>query len=176
MKKSFFAFLFITFLFEGSVFQLLLPQAWGSNFVVIPQLVVSGVIVISLYLPKRYVLIFAISFGLLHDIVYGPAWGITAFTLALVAYGTYMLANHFPPFTWIVGVAVVVGQLGFTLLIYGWYRLFGFTEMPFLYSFVTHILPTLVFNAIAAYPIFRFIHYIYVKKRNRQVVFDTIIR
>ncbi|WP_154986116.1 rod shape-determining protein MreD [Laceyella tengchongensis] len=176
MKKGFVAFLLILFLLEGSVFQLLLPQAWGSTFVVIPQLVVSGIIVISLYLPKRYVLMFAFSFGLLHDIVYGPAWGVTAFTLAAVAYGTYLLANHFPPFVWIVGVAIVVGQCCYTLLVYGWYRLFGFTNMPFLFSFMTHIVPTLVFNAISAYPIFRFIHYVYMKKRNRQVVFDTIIR
>ncbi len=51
MKKYFVAFLSFLFILEGSKLQLLLPQSWGSTFVMIPALVVSGLISISFYLP-----------------------------------------------------------------------------------------------------------------------------
>jgi rod shape-determining protein MreD len=158
------------------VFQWLLPQAWGSTFVIVPQLVVSGIIAISLYLPKRYVLSFSFIFGLLHDMVYGPALGISAVTLPLVAYGTYLVSRYIPPFQWVAGVVTAWGQLIYLTMIYGWYRLFDFTQMPFFPSFWNHIIPSTLFNVLLGYPIFKVIHWIYQKKRNRSIIFDTILR
>jgi rod shape-determining protein MreD len=176
MKKLFAGFLFLLFILEGSVFQWLLPQAWGSTFIVIPQLVVSGMIAISLYLPRRYVLLLSFFFGLLHDVVYGPALGISAITLPLVAYGTYRMAAHVPPFQWVAGVLTAWGQLIYLILIYGWDRLFDFTDVPVVLAMWNYIIPSTLFNVIIGYPIFKVIHLIYQKKRNRSIIFDTILR
>jgi rod shape-determining protein MreD len=115
-------------------------------------------------------------FGLLHDIVYGPALGISAITLPLVAYGTYRLAAYVPPFQWVAGVLTAWGQLIYLILIYGWDRLFDFTDLPVFLSLWNYIIPSTLFNVLIGYPIFKIIHLIYQKKRNRSIIFDTILR
>ncbi|MBA4602719.1 rod shape-determining protein MreD [Thermoactinomyces mirandus] len=176
MKKYFVAFLSLLFLLEGSQLQWLLPQSWGSPFVIVPQLVVSGIVAISFYLPRRYVLLISFVFGLLHDIVYGPAIGIQSFTLPLVAYGAYLLSGTFSLYQWIAGMTLLLGQLSCFLVTYGWYRLFGFTDVSFSYAFWIHMVPSVMFNLLVGYPIYRLIRWIYQKKRTRSVIFDTILR
>ncbi|KFZ41164.1 MULTISPECIES: rod shape-determining protein MreD [Thermoactinomyces] len=176
MKKYFVAFLSFLFILEGSKLQLLLPQSWGSTFVMIPALVVSGLISISFYLPRRYVLLISFIFGLFHDIVYGPAIGIKAFTFPLVAYGTYLLSGAFSLYQWIAGITFFLGQSAYFIILYGWYWLFGFAKMDFSYAFWLHIVPSILLNLLLAYLIHQPIRWIYQKKRNRSIIFDTILR
>ncbi|MBA4496156.1 rod shape-determining protein MreD [Paenactinomyces guangxiensis] len=174
MKRFFAGFLFFLFVMEGSVFQLLLPQAWGSSFVIIPQLVVSGIVVLSLYLKEQQAVLFGVGFGFLHDIVYGPALGIFAFSTGLTAWGTVHISRLFPPYPWIAGLIAILAQLSHLLLIYGWYRLFDFTQMPFFPSLFAHILPSVFFNIVWGFPIYQFMSWIYNKnKRNTIQLFGS---
>lgn len=165
MRRFFVGFLFFLFLLQGSVFQLLLPQAWGSPFVVVPQLVLNAIVVLSLYLHERDGLLFGFVFGLLHDLVYGPALGISAFTTALVAYVTALVGKQFPPSLWIAGMTATLAQFSYLFIIYSWYRLFDFTQMPFLPAFTTHIVPSIIFNVSFGYPIYWWVSRIYQKHR-----------
>lgn len=150
MNKAVWFFLFFLFLLEGSVLQLVLPQAWGSHFVVVPLLVLSGIISISMHMETNRVLWTAFSFGLLHDIVYGPAIGISTFSMVLIAWGTAWISRHFSPESWMGLGVVATMQLGYLFLIYGWYQLFDFTRVPLMEAIQFHMLPSLGFNFLFA--------------------------
>ncbi|SEN34387.1 rod shape-determining protein MreD [Lihuaxuella thermophila] len=162
-------FLFFLFLIQGSVLQWLLPQAWGTSFVVIPQLVLSGIVMLSLYGDEQMAVLFGFGFGLLHDIVYGPAWGISAFSTALTAYAAVLVSRHFPPYPWIAGLTNMVVQWIHLFIIYGWFRLFDFTQMPFFPAISYHIIPSVLFNVVCGFPIYFLISRIYRKNEQNTI-------
>lgn len=169
MRGFFFCFFFFLFLIQGSVLQLLLPQAWGSSFVVIPQLVLSGIAMLSLYGDEQEVLLFGFGFGLLHDIVYGPALGISAFSTTLTAYVAVLISRYFPPHPWIAGLTGMIVQFIHLLTVYGWLRLFDFTQMSFFPAFSYHIIPSVLFNLVCGFPIYFLISRIYRKNEKNTI-------
>jgi rod shape-determining protein MreD len=169
MKKILAALLFFLFLLEGSVLQWLLPQAWGSRFVIIPQLVVSGIVSMAFWLREREVLLFGIGFGLLHDVVYGPALGIHAWTTGLVALGAARAAREFPPEHWIADLIAIAAQTIHLLTVYGWERMFDLTYQPFAEVLIHQIFPSVMFNVTCGTLLFHLISWICRKRKDSSV-------
>lgn len=163
MNKGVLLLLFFFFLLEGSALQQLLPQAWGSPFVIVPLLVLSGVVSISMHIQDSFVLWIAFGFGLLYDIVYGPAIGITTFVMVCITLFTQWLTQSFSPETWLGACVMAMMQLTYLLLIYGLYQLFDFTRVPFSEALWYHILPSVLFNVLVAYLIYHIIYKISVR-------------
>ncbi len=163
MRGFFFCFLLFLFLIQGSVLQLLLPQAWGSSFVVIPQLVLSGIVMLSMYRDEQEVYLFGFGFGLLHDIIYGPALGISALSTTFTAYVAVLISRYFPPHPGTGGLTNLIVQFIHLIIIYGWLCLFDFTQMSFFPAFSYHIIPSVLFNFVCGIPIYFLISRIYRK-------------
>ncbi|PTM58264.1 rod shape-determining protein MreD [Desmospora activa] len=160
------------FLLEGTVFQMLVPQAWGSQLVWIPQLVVSGIIILSLYRGRREGLVYGFSFGLLQDLVYGQAIGIYAFSTAAVGYLIGQTSRQFLSGPTVALLATGVGQLFHLLISYAWFRLFDLTRIGWEEAFLYHILPSALLNMVVAFPIYKSIQWIYHRYHPRSVLFD----
>lgn len=173
MNKGVIALLFFFFLLEGSVLQQLLPQAWGSHFVVVPLLVLSGIISISMHIRSSIALWIAFGFGLLYDVTYGPAIGIRTFSMVFIVLVIHWLSRTFSSESWMGPFLMGMMQLVYLLLIYGLYQLFDFTRVPLREALYYHIFPSIVFNVIVAYLIHQTIYKISVKPlRQKGPYFD----
>lgn len=153
-------FLSFLFLLEGTVLQDLAPQAWGSPFIWIPQLVTSGIIILSLYQGRKSGLIYGLCFGLIHDVVYGQVIGVYAFSTAAIGYVAGQISRQFTSGPVVALLATGVCQGVHLSMVFGWFRLFNVTQMPWDEATLYHILPSLLINTVVAYPVYRVIRWI----------------
>ncbi|PTX59394.1 rod shape-determining protein MreD [Melghirimyces profundicolus] len=166
-------FLSFLFLLEGTVLQELAPQAWGLPVVWIPQLVASGVIILSLYRGRKSGLRFGLCFGLLHDVVYGQAVGIYAFSTAATGYTAGLISRQFFSGPGVALLATGLCQAFHLLLSFGWFRLFNITELPWMEALIFHILPSVLINIVVAYPVYRGVRWMIRRTHPRSVqLFD----
>lgn len=147
---------FLSFLFimDGTVLQWLVPQAWGSNIVFISRLMVSGIIMLSLFQGRRSGLAYGFCFGLLYDMVYGQAIGVFAFTTACIGYISGLISRQFISGPIIALLATGISQSIHLIMSYGWLRLFDITLIGWLESLVYHIIPSVIFNTVIAFPVY----------------------
>ncbi|WP_164491658.1 rod shape-determining protein MreD [Staphylospora marina] len=159
-------FLFFVFLLEGSLAVWLLPQTWGSPFVVMPQWVLPGIVAAAEDLDERALMLTGAGFGLLHDIVYGPAIGIHAFCTGAAAWLSAKAAREFPPVGWLTGLTAASVLFVWFLMVYGWMVLFGFTAVSFDEALFFHIMPSVLFDAVTGYPVSKGVSMLLPGKRN----------
>ncbi|GGE18574.1 hypothetical protein GCM10011571_20620 [Marinithermofilum abyssi] len=162
--------LFLSFLFflEGAAAQGVLPQAWGSPLVFIPQFAVSGIILLALYNGRYEGLAWGFVFGLLYDIVYGQVIGVHAFSTAVVGYVAGSIPRHIKLGPLVALLVTGLGQAGHLLLTYGWYRLFGITHMAWNEAVFFHVAPSVLFNAAAAFPVYLFMRWLVDRTETRR--------
>jgi rod shape-determining protein MreD len=161
------------FLLEGTILQFLTPQAWGSAFVWIPQLVVSGVILSALYRGRQTGLTFGFCFGLLYDIVHGQAVGVYAFSTAAIGYITGQISRQFLSGPIVALLATGVGQGVHLFISYAWLRLFDLTRIGWEEAMIYHMLPSVLFNMVIAFPVYHCIRWIHRRYHPRSVhLFD----
>ncbi|MDA8354149.1 MAG: rod shape-determining protein MreD [Firmicutes bacterium] len=153
-------FLSFLFLLEGTVLQYVAPQAWGSPLVWIPQLVTSGVIILSLYRGRKSGMIFGFCFGLIHDVIYAQALGVYAFSTAAIGYVAGLISRQFFSGPLVALLTTGVCQAVHLLMSYGWFRLFNMTEMPWKMALFYHIIPSVLINMVVAYPVYRGVRWI----------------
>lgn len=169
MHFIFVGFLFFLFVLEGSLLQLVLPQAMGSSYVVVPQLVINGIILLTLYINKKDIFFYSFAFGLFYDLIYGPAIGIYTFTTIWMAFGVSWIAKHFPPVPWVITLTTLLAQWMHLCIYYGWLRLFEFTKLPFWPILLKQIFPSVFFNMVMIYPIYLLIRWILYKYQHKSV-------
>lgn len=165
-------FLFFLLVLEGTVLQWVLPQAWGSTVVIVPQLVVAGVVILSLFRGEWTGLRYGFGFGLLYDVVYGPAVGMHTFTMAAVGYFSGLISRQFTPGSIVSFLITSLSLAVHLIMTFGLFRLFGLTNMDWGQAIVYHIAPSVVFNAVAALPIDRVLRWLVRKMDVRSLLFD----
>ncbi|EGK14774.1 rod shape-determining protein MreD [Kroppenstedtia eburnea] len=153
-------FLSFLFLLEGTVLQDVAPQAWGSPFIWIPQPVTSGIIILSLIQGRKAGLIYGLCFGLIHDLVFGQVIGVYAFSTAAIGYMAGQISRQFVSGPIVALFATGICQAVHLLMVFGWYRLFNVTQMPWDESIIYHIIPSVLINTVVAYPVYRGIRWI----------------
>lgn len=171
-RAVFVGFLFFLLVLEGTVLQWVLPQAWGSTVVIVPQLVVAGVVILSLFRGERAGLIYGFGFGLLHDVVYGPVLGMHAFTMSAVGYFSGLISRQFAPGAIVSLLTTTLSITVHLIMIFGLYRLFGLTDMNWNQALVYHVAPSVVLNAVAALPVDRVLRWGVRKLETRSLSFD----
>ncbi|SDW26150.1 rod shape-determining protein MreD [Marininema mesophilum] len=154
-------FLSFLFLLDGTILPPFLPQDWGSDVVLIPQLVVSGIIILSLYRGRRIGLLYGFFFGLFYDLAYGGAVGIYAFSTASIGYIAGQISRQFVSGPIMALLTTGIGQAIHLSMVYGWVRLFQLTQVGINDAFIYRIIPSILFNTLIAFPIYHGIQWIF---------------
>ncbi|OEF98044.1 rod shape-determining protein MreD [Vulcanibacillus modesticaldus] len=142
--------LFLLFLLESTVFQLLLFGRYGSDYSIFPRFMLIFIIYISIYKDKKFALIAGLIFGLLHDIVLGRVIGVYMIGMAGIAYFSGWLTQHFHPTFLLYFLAELIGNLAFELYLYGMLRLYQLINIPFNWMASNILIPTVIFNLFFA--------------------------
>ena len=140
------AILFLCFIIEGTIMQVIAPENFGSQLVLVPRFAMIVLILIALYVSIPLAVIYAIAAGLLHDIIYTDFIGIYMFSMAVAAYvvGQAAKVMHINAIVGLLVSFVTVIVLDF--LIYGLYSLIGFIDFPLKLFLLERLLPSLILN------------------------------
>ncbi|MFD1483706.1 rod shape-determining protein MreD [Lacticaseibacillus baoqingensis] len=141
--------LFVALLLDG-VLSLVLGQ-WllTPQFSGVPQLTLITLLMIVLFLPEEpYVVLFAVGFGLLFDVVYTGILGITALLWPLIVYIAVQLRGFVPRSPLFVGALVVIAVTMFTVFDDMMNRLIGYGTGSLVTLISVHLGPALLVNVI----------------------------
>lgn len=78
--------LFIFFIFEGTVFQIIAPDMFGTPYTFVPRWVFAIIIFAGIYRGRATGTMYAVIFGVIYDVVFMSILGIYAFGMGLIAY------------------------------------------------------------------------------------------
>ncbi|MBB5174385.1 rod shape-determining protein MreD [Texcoconibacillus texcoconensis] len=78
--------LFLMFIIEGTWFQYFLADRFMIEFQWVPRFVLVLIIYIGLFHGRLTGVIYALAFGILYDVVYGPFLGVYTFSFGLISY------------------------------------------------------------------------------------------
>ncbi|WKB36837.1 rod shape-determining protein MreD [Terrilactibacillus sp. S3-3] len=157
-----FLFLFVLFIFEGTVMTVFSPGGIWDRV----QLVPNFVMVLFLWFPFFITAVWHCAmlfffFGLLGDIVYTSVLGVYAFCMGFTVYFIASLSKLFNMNVLVVLVAAILGVCLLQTEVYFIYHLIGVTNQTFLAFLVRHLPPTLILNAaftiLIYYPFRRFL-------------------
>lgn len=149
-KKNIFpvSLLFVLFLLDGliaSYFNQVLHTSLGY---VAPRLTIVGLMLLSLYLSKGYLLTLTLVFGFLYDSYFTGFLGIYLGAICLMVYLIYQLRLYVKPS---LAVYSIVGILMLTLMelfVFSVYDTINLISISYDYFFAHHLGGTLIFNGI----------------------------
>jgi rod shape-determining protein MreD len=143
--------IFIVFIFEGTLIHWLIPTDWYNGLQVAPHFVLVLILFVSMNRNRHLGLFFGLLFGLMHDIVYAsPMVGLHSFSMGLVAYSAGVITKRLK-----ITMISLLFMISFFILLYdvanfSLYRMFRVIDVPFLTTFSSFIVPTLLFNLLFA--------------------------
>lgn len=142
--------LFLLFLIETTVFHWMIPLSWQQHLTISPRFVLVIILFVTIFMNRHFALILGLFFGLLHDVIfYGYMIGPYAFGMGLVVYLTGFLFRGGASPNFFVTVAVLtVGIFTFSMIDYSVYSLFRIIDYSFSWTFVHHILPSVLLNIL----------------------------
>ncbi|MCC2684984.1 MAG: rod shape-determining protein MreD [Paenibacillaceae bacterium] len=147
--------LFALFLLEGTVLPWLTPSDWQEKALVSPHLVLVAILYTSLYTNRHLALAYGIGFGLLQDFAYyGPMIGTNSFAMGLSAYMIGLLMRRTPIRIVMSLFGIAWGVFGYECIRYGLYRLFQLTSVPFEWSLLHEMLPSLLIDLLFALAVY----------------------
>lgn len=151
MRLSLLSFiLFIFFLIEGTILQVFVPDAWGYSFTIVPRFVLVGIVFIGLYQGRNTGLIFGLIFGVLYDIVYTNMIGVYTLSMGMVGFLAGMVSGYFHRTMILTGAMIIILTSLNEGLTFGFYQLFGLSNMGLQQFILNEWIPTVIFNAIFA--------------------------
>ncbi|MCI1985988.1 MAG: rod shape-determining protein MreD [Lactobacillus sp.] len=141
--------LFVALLLDG-VLSLVLGQ-WllTPQFSGVPQLTLITLLMIVIFLPEeQYVVVFAVGFGLLFDVVYTGILGITALLWPVIVYIAVQLRRYIPRSPLFVGALVVIAVTLFVAFNDVLNQLIGYGTSAFVLLVTAHLGPALLVNVV----------------------------
>lgn len=149
MRKFLLPLLLLLFFILESIFvELMPPKVFGNEYILVPHFLIIAIILLTVYGPKNYGVLYGFLFGLWFDIVYTEIMGIYLCLFPLVAYISYKLMKVLQ--TNIVMVTFI-SILGVALVELGAYEmnvLINRTGMTFATFSMDRLIPTLILNLI----------------------------
>jgi rod shape-determining protein MreD len=142
--------LFILFVIEGTVVQVVSPDRWGIHILMIPRFVLVLLIFSALFLGRIQGLFIGLLFGLLYDVIYGSVIGVYGFSMALVGYFSGLTFRIFQQNLFLILCTVLVSLIFHEFIVYGVLSLIRFIHLDVDYFFLHKVIPTLVLNMIFA--------------------------
>ncbi|WP_461213490.1 rod shape-determining protein MreD [Lacticaseibacillus sp. GG6-2] len=141
--------LFVALLLDG-VLSLVLGQ-WllTAQFSGVPQLTLITMLMVVIFLPEeKYIVVYAVAFGLLFDIVYTGILGVNALIWPLIVYIAVQLRGFVPRAPLFVGSLVVISVTIFSVANYAMNELIGYGPDSITQLVAVHLGPSLVVNLI----------------------------
>ncbi|MCT8137519.1 rod shape-determining protein MreD [Anaerobacillus sp. CMMVII] len=149
--------IFILFIIEGTVMQVIAPDRFGSEFIIIPRFAFVVVIVIAIFLGRTTGTIYALFLGLFQDIIYTHVLGVYIFSMALITYLLGFSYKIFQKNLSLLFITTIVGTILLEYLVYGIYSMVNITNLLHENFFYERLLPSLLVNSvfliIFAYPL-----------------------
>jgi rod shape-determining protein MreD len=149
VRKFLLPLLFMLLFIAESIFvELMPPTVFENEYILVPHFLIVAIILLTIYGPKNYGILYGFLFGLLFDIVYTEIIGIYLLLFPLVAYISAKLTKILQTnivmvlFITIIGVALLeLGSYEMNLLIKR-------TDMVFSNFSSERLIPTLIMNFI----------------------------
>jgi rod shape-determining protein MreD len=149
--------IFFLFIIEGTVMQIIAPDRFGSEYLVIPRFAFLIVIVVGIFLGRATGTVYGIILGIFQDVIYTHILGVYIFSMGLIAYLLGLSFKSFQKNLMLLIITALVGTLLLDYLVYGIHSMVGITNLPHHIFLQQRLLPSLVVNSvfmiIFAYPI-----------------------
>lgn len=140
----------LLFILEGTVLQIVSPNAWGLSWLAVPRFALAGAVMISLFLGRREGLFYGLGIGLLQDILFGQIIGVYSFTMMVTGYFAGLVVLLFQRSLAVMFVTVCLVLFGHEWLLYSLFRLFSTSPVDVQWVLSNQIFPTVGFNVLFA--------------------------
>ncbi|MBU8905038.1 rod shape-determining protein MreD [Desertibacillus haloalkaliphilus] len=155
---------FCLFIFEGTIFQVFSPSAYGSDLLLVPRFVVVMIVFIAIFNGRGYGLVYGMIFGIFYDVIYTNLLGIYTFALGLVGYSFALGFARVKRSYALIVILTLLAVVFVEYFVYGLYTLIGHIEVVHEVFLSTRLLPGVILNgvfaALIAYPLKKFLLYI----------------
>ncbi|GAA4705125.1 rod shape-determining protein MreD [Brevibacillus fulvus] len=150
----------LLFLLEGTVLQVLSPNAWGLSWLAVPRFALVTVIILSMFLGRREGLYYGLGIGLLQDVLYGQAIGVYMLSMMVAGYFAGLVSLLFHRSAPLVFVTIALTLFGHEWLLYILFRLFSTAPNDVQWILINQILPTVGLNLLFAILIYAPMRYL----------------
>ncbi|WP_066137191.1 rod shape-determining protein MreD [Lederbergia lenta] len=161
----------LAFYLESIFVDLLPPEAFGSERIVVPHFLLTLLIIMGIYYLRNHALLYAALFGLLFDVYYMDIIGIYLFLFPIAVYlaSKMMRILHVNIFT--AAIALIVNIAFVEILVYIFTVLvFRINIIPSEFGMV-RLLPTLILN-LASFILIFFPFTKFLQKTKKDIVED----
>lgn len=149
--------IFLLFIFEGTVMQVVTPDRFGSEYIMIPRFAFLVVIVSTIFFGRAIGTSYGIFLGIFQDVVYTHVLGVYIFSMGLVAYLLGFSYKIFQKSLIVLMVTAVFGTILLDYLVYSINMMVGITDLGHQQFFQERFLPSLIINTVFmilfAYPL-----------------------
>lgn len=142
--------LLLLFILEGTVLQVISPNAWGLPWLAVPRFALVAAIMISLFLGRREGLFYGLGIGFLQDILFGQIIGVYSLTMMVACYFAGLVVQLFHRNLAVVFVTVCLVLFGHEWFLYSLFRLFSTSPVEVQWVVSNQILPSVGFNFLFA--------------------------
>lgn len=149
--------IFVLFLTDGVLAAFFSAQFFGGAGAMSPRLIVIGLVLMSMYIPRNKMMAYAILFGLLYDSYYVGILGPYAALFAITVFITEKVKKILNPNPIVIGMMVVINLSLVEVFLYTFYNVLGFTAIDTTTFMADKLGPTLLLNLVlfifAFYPL-----------------------
>lgn len=147
--------LFLLFLLEGTVFQLLTLDYFGSAYSIVPRFVLAIIILYSINHNRKKAMYTGLIFGLLYDIIYGNPLGLYMAGMAAAGYFSGWIMQYFHQSFSLFFFIELIGISLFEIYVYGMLRLFHLVNIPIQWAIEHVLLPSIIVNILFAMIVYK---------------------
>lgn len=149
MKSIYYVLVAILMFYLDTVLTFLSPiMIGGHRFILVPHLVFLFLILITVYKNTSIALILGALLGTVHDLFFGPIYGVYLFGyIVSILFADKFLKVFFRDHM-MVYVMTLIGVIFLEVFVVLIYLIVGLVEFNFLQFILFRILPTLLLNAI----------------------------
>lgn len=148
---------FFLFIIEGTIMQIITPERFGSEYIIIPRFAFIVVIIIAIFFGRTTGTIYALILGLFQDVVYTHVLGVYLFSMTLIAYLLSFPFKIFQKNLFLLVITAIFGTIVLEYLVYGIHSMVGITALRHEFFFYGRLLPSfivnIVFIIICVYPL-----------------------
>ena len=150
------------FVLESMAIDFFPLHSFQEEWIIVPRFVLITLIFVTIYAGLYFGILYSLVFGFLIDIVYTGIMGIYIFSFTLVAYGAFQLMRVIHNHAIVAVFAAILSVILVEYAAFGIHSIIGTTTMMQDHFLHFRLLPTLIFNAIAAiiliYPMKKFLN------------------
>lgn len=166
--------IFLLFIIEGTVIQVISPDRFGSDYIVIPRFAFMIVVIVSIFLGRPVGTTYGLILGLFQDVIYTYILGVYIFSMALIAYALGFSYKIFQKNLFLLIITALFGTIMLDYLVFGIHTMVGITDISNERFFYERLVPSLIVNSVFiilfAYPLRKLL----VKLQNNEDVEEKI--